>query len=142
LEKYIDIEELDKYFIEQMVKLENGWDRLEELENTLKTFNSHLFTRLPNKKMYTENCKKIDVNEVSIETVIWMYIKLPSNLRRNICCPLHKDNTASFKIYKDTNSFYCFGCRRWWNAINFISYMEWISTKDAYKKFIEYFSNK
>jgi hypothetical protein len=24
LEKYIDIEELDKYFIEQMVKLENG----------------------------------------------------------------------------------------------------------------------
>ena len=33
-------------------------------------------------------------------------------------CPLHDEDTASFRYYEETNSFYCFGCRAGGNVIN------------------------
>lgn len=138
--KYDNLDELSKYFIEILVKQESWWERLEELINILNTFNTHLYSRLPSKRKYNKQFRKIDINEISIKEVLWMYIKLPYNLRRNLKCPLHKENTASFKVYESTNSWYCFWCKRGWNSINFISKIENISTKEAYKKFIEYFN--
>lgn len=31
---------------------------------------------------------------------------------RYCCCPLHDENTASFRIYDNEDTFYCFGCDR------------------------------
>lgn len=138
--KYKNLDELEKYFIELLVKLENWWDRLEELEDTLKAFNTHLYTRLPSNKSYNKEFKKININDIPITQVIWKYIKLPDNLNRNIKCPLHNERTWSFKIYKETNSWFCYWCSRWGNAINFISEIENISTKEAFKRFIEMFN--
>lgn len=28
-----------------------------------------------------------------------------------VLCPLHSENTPSFRYYEETNTFYCFGCR-------------------------------
>ncbi|MFK7779776.1 MAG: CHC2 zinc finger domain-containing protein [Candidatus Gracilibacteria bacterium] len=140
LSRYSDLDKISEYFIELLVKQDNGGNRLDELENTLQTFNTHLYSKLPSKRKYTKEFKKIDINEIPIKNVIGKYIKLPSNLRRNLKCPLHKDNTASFKIYENTNSFYCFGCGRGGNSINFISYMENITTKEGYKRFIEMYN--
>lgn len=28
------------------------------------------------------------------------------------CCPLHDEDTPSFRYYEDTHSFYCFGCQK------------------------------
>lgn len=30
---------------------------------------------------------------------------------RYACCPLHDEDTASFRYYEDEDTFYCFGCR-------------------------------
>jgi len=34
------------------------------------------------------------------------------NYKNLITCPLHGDSNPSFKYFKDTNSFYCFGCQK------------------------------
>lgn len=62
-------------------------------------------------------------------------------------CPLHNEDTASFKYYEETNSCSCFGCRRGGDIINLhrlvyetnenieISYEE--AVNHLYKVFIE-----
>lgn len=34
-------------------------------------------------------------------------------------CPFHKENTASFTIFSNDNSYYCFGCHKHGDAIDF-----------------------
>lgn len=47
-----------------------------------------------------------------------------------ICCPFHKEKTASMKIYKD--SCYCFGCGFGGDIFDFVQKMDGISFKEAY----------
>jgi hypothetical protein len=87
---------------------------------------------------------QFDASNIPIKEVIWNFCILPDNIRWNIKCmfPDHKDSTASFRIYENTNSFCCFWCGRKWNAINFISEILWISKKEAYKKLFYLFNKK
>ena len=48
-----------------------------------------------------------------------------------ICCPFHKEKTASMKIYKD--SFYCFGCGFGGDIFDFVKKMDGISFKEAFR---------
>ncbi len=38
------------------------------------------------------------------------------------CCPLHDENTPSFRYYEDSKSFYCFGCTKGGTVINLHRY--------------------
>lgn len=53
-----------------------------------------------------------------------------------ICCPLHKENTPSLKIYHKTNSWYCFGCHEWGDHIDLLEKFFNISKWEAIKKFL------
>ena len=60
-----------------------------------------------------------------IEDVISSYISLKragSNLKG--LCPFHSEKTPSFVVYKDTQSFYCFGCGAGGDVISFIMRQE------------------
>jgi hypothetical protein len=46
-------------------------------------------------------------------------------------CPLHDDKSPSFHIYPDTNSWYCFGCKRGGDTIAFIRMRYGLSFRDA-----------
>ncbi len=37
-----------------------------------------------------------------------------------MCCPLHREKTASFKVYKDGKRFHCFGCGADGDVITFV----------------------
>lgn len=49
-----------------------------------------------------------------------------------ICCPFHKENTASMKIY--TKDFHCFGCGAHGDIFTFVQMMDGISFKEAFKE--------
>jgi DNA primase len=36
------------------------------------------------------------------------------------CCPLHKERTPSFKVNVERQKFYCFGCHRYGDVIDFV----------------------
>lgn len=39
-----------------------------------------------------------------------------------VCCPLHSEDTPSFRFYEETNSFYCFGCQKGGDVIQLHMY--------------------
>lgn len=85
-------------------------------------------------KMTIEEMKdKIDIIEI-VDIIAWIHIE---NSRKLIQCPLphHKDGTPSFKIFPQTDTFYCWGCKHWWDQINFIQSYYWITSKEAIQKF-------
>jgi hypothetical protein len=47
--------------------------------------------------------------EIDIDDFIAKEITQKENSSSMILCPLHDENTASFKIYQDTNTWHCFG---------------------------------
>lgn len=47
-----------------------------------------------------------------------------------ICCPFHKEKTASMKIYQD--SYYCFGCGAHGDIFDFVGKMENITFREAF----------
>jgi hypothetical protein len=116
------------YFLAWWEELEISKSFLDKLERTYKL-------NFESRNVYK---KEIDIQKIPIREILGLYIKVPDNLRRNIKCflPNHKDKTASMKIYENTNSFYCFGCWKSWNILNLIAEMEWITTKEAYKKLL------
>ena len=71
-----------------------------------------------------------------IRTVIENYgFQIPSS--NKICCPFHKERTASLNIYEDNESYYCFGCGAGGDAINFLRDLEGLDFKEALQKVCE-----
>jgi DNA primase catalytic core len=62
-------------------------------------------------------------SRLSIQTVLNHY-HLHSDRNGMLKCPFHEDDTASLKIYPETNTYNCFGCKRNGDAIEFCSEKE------------------
>lgn len=58
----------------------------------------------------------IIIKEVKIDSLL-SKPEYSSRQRNKYLCPLHNEDTPSFTWYKDTNSFYCFGCHEGGNVI-------------------------
>ena len=142
IKNYSNLSELDKYFIIQTNQIFTyEWQRLIELESMLNRFDTRVLRNNYKDSWIKTSYIKIDVNDIPIIDVIARYINLPNNIRRNIKCPLHGDKTASFKVYINTNSYYCFWCKSWWNAINFIAEIENVNNVEAFKIFKNLYFN-
>ena len=143
INSFSNLSELEIYFIIQLNnKLTYEWERTNELEGILKKFETRILRNNYKESWIKTSYIPIDVNTISIIDVISRYISIPDNLKKNIKCPLwHWDRTPSFRIYSTTNSYYCFSCQSWWSSINFISAIENVSNKEAFKIFKNLFFN-
>lgn len=67
---------------------------------------------------------------ISMKDIVDKYgYKVKNNM---ICCPFHNDKTASMRIYD--KSFYCFGCNKTGDIIQFVEYLFNLSFKEAMQK--------
>ncbi len=65
---------------------------------------------------------------------------LQANRKGFLCCPFHREDTPSLKIYKD--SYYCFGCGKGGDVFNFVMDFEGVSFREAYEKLGGTYINK
>ena len=67
-----------------------------------------------------------------IESVVSGYVSLKRRGRNLVgLCPFHGEKTASFNLYPETSSFYCFGCQAGGDVITFIKRIENLEYMDA-----------
>ncbi|MBE6778142.1 MAG: DNA primase [Ruminococcaceae bacterium] len=67
-----------------------------------------------------------------VESVISAYVPLRRRGRNLVgLCPFHGEKTASFTVYPETASFYCFGCHVGGDVITFIKQIESLEYMDA-----------
>ena len=70
----------------------------------------------------------------NIESVASSYVAFKRRGRNLVgLCPFHGEKTASFNLYPETNSFYCFGCGAGGDVITFIKRIENLDYIDAVK---------
>ena len=82
---------------------------------------------------------KIEIikERVSIRDLLSLYGISP-NYNGMCRCPIHQDDTPSFKIYDD-NHFFCFGCRAYGDVIELYKRIERISNYEAISRLYEIF---
>ncbi len=69
-----------------------------------------------------------------IESVASPYVSFKRRGRNLVgLCPFHGEKTASFNLYPETSSFYCFGCGAGGDVITFIKRIENLDYIDAIK---------
>lgn len=71
-------------------------------------------------------------NRADIESTISSYVNLKraGRISKGLC-PFHGEKTASFTVYPDTQSYYCFGCGNGGDVITFIKNIENLDYIDA-----------
>ena len=73
-----------------------------------------------------------------IESVASSYVSFKRRGRNLVgLCPFHGEKTASFNLYPETSSFYCFGCGAGGDVITFIKRIENLDYIDAVKLLAE-----
>lgn len=81
--------------------------------------------------------EKIDeiIRQTNIVDLISQYIqlkKIGKNYRA--LCPFHSEKSPSFYVNPDKGIYYCFGCKKGGNAINFLMEYEHLDFPDALRK--------
>lgn len=70
-----------------------------------------------------------------IETVIGTYVRLKRAGTNSVGnCPFHSEKTPSFTVFRNTQSFYCFGCGAGGDVITFVMRMENLDYMSAVEK--------
>lgn len=81
------------------------------------------------KEIYEQIRDALDIAEVIGERV-----KLrPSSRGYSGLCPFHHEDTPSFHVYTDTQSYYCFGCHEAGNIFTFLMKADSLSFPEAVK---------
>ena len=85
-------------------------------------------------KYIDEVLDKVDLTEVAEDYGITLKLK---GYRAWACCPFHNEDTASFCIDTVKNLWYCYGCGKGGNVINFVMEKDGLTFPLAVKKLLK-----
>jgi len=116
------LSEFRRYFI---------WPNIEKAAKRILSYRRQLFlaNRQEEEDSAISRSKIESAKAVPIESMI--ETKRSAGKRAYANCPFHEDRTPSFVIYRDQNTFHCFGCSAHGDVISFVMQKEQIGFKDA-----------
>ncbi len=128
--------ETSKWFWEDWIKIVEGeaWLFAGEQIKRLKTM-----LAIGNGKQLKGGVSQEDIQQalaIPIETLLSRGQLKKSGKTLVGLCPLHKEKTPSFRVYPETNSFYCFGCQKGGNVITLAEQLHGYSFPEAVKLLI------
>lgn len=132
------LDEAEQFFLQEAIYQVYG---LREYLYDKRALNNLCFALIEATRVEEENSKVTKGQwsrkweQLQIVDAVSRYVEV-KNPKYNIKCPLpgHEDRSPSFHIYEETNSFYCFGCNRGGQPINFIMLMENCDFKTAIQR--------
>lgn len=72
------------------------------------------------------------INTLDITDIISEHVRLRKTGRGYMgLCPFHHEKTASFHVWPDTQSYYCFGCHEGGNIFTFVMKTEGLNFREA-----------
>lgn len=116
------LSEFRRYFI---------WPNIERAEKRIISHRRQLFLAKEQERE-SGTISQSDIESakmISIESMI--ETKRSAGKRVYAHCPFHEDRTPSFVIYREQNTFHCFGCGAHGDVINFVMRKEQIKFRDA-----------
>ena len=80
-----------------------------------------------------EICERIKAN-LDIADIIGERVQLKRSSRGYVgLCPFHNENTPSFHVYTDTQTYYCFGCKDAGDVFTFLQKIDHLEFRDVLK---------
>ncbi len=71
-------------------------------------------------------------SSIDIAEIISERVKLRASSRGYVgLCPFHSEDTPSFHVYTDTQSYYCFGCHKGGNIFSYVMETEHVDFREA-----------
>ena len=73
-----------------------------------------------------------EASTANIASIVGEYVSLRRKGASYMgCCPFHNEKTPSFSVNPAKGFYYCFGCHKGGNAVNFVMELEKLSFPDA-----------
>ena len=120
--------------VEPLFKAVNGKDCIrihQELENLTSELKRITFAlRCARKEVKEDELDVERAKEYPLENLLSSNVR-GSGDRIQTYCPFHEEEHPSFMVYKHSNSFYCFSCKRGGDVINLTMELKGLNFRDA-----------
>lgn len=120
---YFPIDYAKKLAEEEMPK-----DKINQLNNLKLLLEKESRSKKPISELEITNAKNVDIRKLHE----WEKPRAYS-ARFMACCPFHKDNTPSFMVNSQRNTFKCFSCQSYGSSIDFVMKLHNMDFVDAVK---------
>lgn len=131
--EFYPISENDKVLCRMFIEI----DKPQNLVRMIKIYKSaHEIAKNMENQSYLDNIHKIATAKAKpIETLVQLEKQKMSTGRVSGCCPLgHTDSNPSFVIYRGTNTFHCFSCKKSGDSIEFYKLLHGVNFNEAVKQ--------
>ena len=113
------------------------WDETfytDEIQTLIKEIKKYEFALRPGTGQFSDDRKR-SANATPIET---LYDSTLRKIGKKLVgrCPFHEEDTGSFYIYTESNTFHCFGCGAGSDTIDYIMKRDSLSFNEAIGKIL------
>ncbi len=125
-------DEFSQWFLREIIKITDG-KKILKIKRHLERFKRlHIVGKNKNQKPkgWLSEDQIQQALTVPIENLISEPLRKSGKTLVGLC-PLHNELHPSFHIYPETNSYWCYGCNKGGNAINFLKQLHDYSFREA-----------